>query len=295
MSSRGGLVVAGGDEMHVLRPGAERMASRPPPLDIGPIRVVAAEPRAPFRHAVASEELVAIFYRNEQGDQIMRLRSTPPGPSATHLAWGHAGGESTLYIRWSDGAVVRVKQDLSGIDTPDLAPMDAIAADATGNLALLSLASSAAVAYVTTDGELLASRPLPEGIARAGHVHLAIADTAVAFAVADGGVFVSRGEEAPFARCEPLASAGPVEFEGASGDAPLFGALNRAGVATILRVDSEGAAFRIADFESDAAGAPTIAGLAWDGSRHILWGASPQMGLVTCTAPDAKHGKTHLS
>jgi hypothetical protein len=298
VSSRGGLVVAGGDELHVLRPGAERMASRPPPLDIGPIRVAAAEPRAPWRYAVASAEMVAIFYRNEQGDQIMRLRCAPPRPAATHLAWGRVGGASTLYIRWDDGAVVRVKQDLSGIDAPDLPPMDAIAADAAGILALISLEASTALAYVMRDGEHLASRPLPEGMLRTPslRVHLAVADAAVAFAVGDGGAFVSREHEAPFVRCEPLAKAGPVEFEGATSDAPLFGATSGAGVASIIRVDREGTAVRVADFESDAAGAPTLAALAWDGSRHILWGASPQMGLVTCTAPDAKHGKkTHLS
>src|SRR5262249_9019615 len=110
VSCRGGLVVAGGDELHLLRPGEQRMASRAPPLDIGPIRAAAAEPRAPFRYAVASADLVAVFYRTPEGDQIMRLRSTPPGPVATHLAWGREGTESALYIRWDDGSVVRMKQ-----------------------------------------------------------------------------------------------------------------------------------------------------------------------------------------
>ena len=31
-----------------------------------------------------------------------------------------------------------------------------------------------------------------------------------------------------------------------------------------------------------------ISGLAWDASRQMIWGASPQMGLVTCTAPGGK-------
>src|SRR5262245_2885612 len=77
LSARGGLVVAGGAELHLLRPGDQRMASRAPPLDIGPIRVAAAEPRSPWRYAVASQEMVAVFYRTQQGEQIMRLRGTP--------------------------------------------------------------------------------------------------------------------------------------------------------------------------------------------------------------------------
>jgi hypothetical protein len=268
------------------------MASRVPPLDIGPIRVVAAEPRSPWRYAVASQEMVAVFYRTQQGDQIMRLRGTPPGPAATHLAWGRAAGASTLYIRWDDGAVVRVREDMSGVDTPDLPPMAAIASDNAGVLAMISFDGPARSAYTTQDGENLELRPLPEGFAvRPGaRVHLAVADTAVAFAVEDGGAFLSRASEEPFVPCEPLAGAGPLELEGASSDAALFGAVHGA-VASIIRVDREGHAVRIADFGSDDGVVPEISALAWDGSRHMLWGASPQMGLVTCTAPGAKHGK----
>jgi hypothetical protein len=294
VSCHGGLIVAGGDELHLLRPGAQSMASRPPPRDVGPIRVAAAEPRAPFRYAVASEDHVTVFFRSDQGDQIAGLCCacpTLPAPPATHLGWGRAGGESALYIRWGDGSVVRMKQDMSGVDTTDLPPMDALAVDDAGTLAMISTAAPAPTAYLTRDGENLDLRPLPEGWSRARDPHgkLAVAGTAVAFA-AGGAVFLSRATGAPFVQVELLEGATAIALEGPASDAALFGATRRAGLTSILRVDAAGDALRVADFGSDA-GPPELTGLAWDASRQILWAASPQMGLVTCTAPGAKHGK----
>lgn len=303
VSCRGGLVVAGGEELHLVRPGAQRMASRAPPLDIGPIRVAAAEPRAPWRYAVASADLVAVFFRTGEGDQVMRLRCTPPGPSATHLAWGKAGTESALYILWDDGGVVRMKEDMSGVDTTDLPPMDAIAADDAGVLAMLSFAAPTPSAYLTDDGETMDLREIdaiavpPPGSRGPGHrsaVHLAVSGGAVAFAVAHGGAYVSRAPDTPFVRCEPLAAAGPLDFEGPSPDAALLGASHHAAFTSIVRVEPGGEAVRIADFGTDAGPPPTITALAWDASRQMVWGASPQMGLVTCTAPEAKGGKKTL-
>jgi hypothetical protein len=296
VSSRGGLVVAGGDELHLVRPGAQNMSSRAPPLDIGPVLVAAAEPRAPWRYAVASQALVAVFFKTPQGDLIVRLRSTPAGPSATHLAWGRAGGESALYIRWDDGEIVRMKQDMSGVDTTDLPPVDAIASDAEGVLAMISFAAPEPRAYVTPDGETLAWRALPAGrrVEPSQRVHLAVADMALAFAIGNGGAFVSRADDAPFEPAELLATAGPLEFEGASPDAALFGALQLGTTATIARVDGEAGAIRIADFGSDGGVTPELTSLSWDASRQMLWGASPQMGLVTCVAPSAKGAKKQL-
>jgi hypothetical protein len=293
VSCRGGLVVAGGAELHLLRPGAQNMASRPPPLDIGPILVAAAEPRAPFRYAVASEELVAVFYRTKAGDQLMRLRCPQSGASATHLAWGRAEGSITLYIRWDDGAVVRLQQDMAGLETLELPPMDAIAADHEGVLAMASFAPPAPRAYVALNDEAFEFRPLPSDYSfePSQRLYLAVADRAVAFAVEGGGAFVSRASGAPFVRSEPLATAGPLAFEGVSSDAALFGATHLEGVASIIRVDREGAAVRIADFGSDDGPPPRLADLSWDASRDMVWGASPEMGLVTCTAPSAKRGK----
>jgi hypothetical protein len=291
VSCRGGLVVAGGAELHLLRPGAQNMASRAPPLDIGPLLVAAAEPRAPWRYAVASKEMVAVFFRTDQGDQVVRLRCTQPGPSATHMAWGRDGEASALYVRWGDGAVVRMKQDMSGVDTTDLPPMDALAADNAGVLAMVSFAQPTPLAYVTGDGENLDLRPVDLPADPSQHVYLAVAEAAVAVAVGQGGAFVSRAVDEPFVLCDPLATAGPIEFEGASSDAALFGATHQGGVGSILRVDRQGVAVRIADFGSDGGISPELTSLGWDASREMVWGASPQMGLVTCTAPSAKRGK----
>lgn len=293
VSARGGLVIAGGQEMHLLRPGAQNMASRAPPLDIGPIFVAAAEQRAPHRYAVASEELVAVFYRTKDGDQIMRMRCPPSGPTATHLAWSNAEGASTLYIRWDDGVVARLNQDMSGAETIELPPIDAIAADHAGVLAMASFSEPTPRVYVGSDGEHFAFRPLPEdfSVEPHQHVYLAVADMAVAFTIEDGGAFLSRSPDDEFMMVEQLATAGPIEFEGTSTDAALIGAILSSGIASIIRVDREGAAVRIADFGSDGGPPPEIIELAWDASRHMVWGASPQMGLVTCTAPSAKRGK----
>jgi len=299
VSSRGGLVVAGGAELHLLRPAEQRMASRSPPLDLGVIHAAAAEPRAPWRYAVASADMVAVFFRTPEGDQILRLRCAPPGPAATHLAWGHdEAGASALYIRWEDGAVVRMKQDMTGVDTTDLPPMDAIAADNAGVLAMLSLAGPTPLAYVTRDGENLEYRsvalgtaPLPPG---PRHAYLAVADTAVAVALDHGGVYLSRVPDAEFVLCEPLALAGPIDFDGTRSDAGLFGAAHFAAYTSIVHVAADGEAVRIADFGTENGPAPRITGLGWDASRDMLWGASPQMGLVTCTAPGARRGKKAL-
>jgi hypothetical protein len=293
VSARGGLVVAGGDELHLVRPGALNMSSRTPPLDIGHVSVAAAEPCAPWRYAVASSELVAVFFKGAQGDQVVRLRSGSPGPSATHLAWARADGASALYIRWSDGEIVRMKQDMSGVDTTDLPPMDAIAGDAEGGLGMISLAGPDPRAFVTRDGETLAWRPLPSAVVAAEHVHVAVADMAVAFALKGYGAFVSRADDAPFVAIPSLA-AGPLEFEGTTSDAPVFGVVHLAGTATIVRVDLDGDAIRIADFGSDGGVAPAITALSWDAPRRTLWGASPQMGLVTCVAPSAKGAKKRV-
>jgi hypothetical protein len=292
VSSRGGLVVAGGEELHLLRAGTQSMASRAPPLELVPLFAAAAEPRAPWRYAIASKELVAVVFRTKEGgDQIVRLRCKTPGRSATHLAWGRAGTESSLYIRWDDGEVVRMRQDMSGVEAPELPPMDAIAADDAGVLALASFDASAPRAYVTRDGENVELRAIDPPARPSRRVHLAVAGDAVAYALETGGVFVSREAEAPFVPCEPLATAGPIDFEGISSDAALFGATRHAGVVSITRVDRDGVAVRIADFGSDREVVPELTAISWDASREMVWGASPRMGLVTCTAPGAKHGR----
>jgi hypothetical protein len=295
VSARGGLVMAGGDELYMVRPGAQGMASRARPQDMGQVVAVASEPRAPFRYAFATAEMVVLFMKSEQGEQTVRLRPMLSGASPTHIAWGPAEGANALWIRWSDGAVVRTNRDMSSVDVLDVQPMDALAADGNGVIAMVSFAEPEPRAYTSKDGESFQFRPLGVELKPADHVFMAVADEAVAYAIKGVGAFMSRAVEVPFTRSEPLGAAGPVEFQGESSDAALLGASRYARYASIVRVDREGAALRIADFGSDDAPAPEITCLSWDASRRVVWGASPQMGIVRCTEPSAKHGKIALS
>lgn len=293
VSAGGGMVIAGGDQMYLLRPGAQALATRPPPLDIGPVFVAAAEPRAPWRFAVASEDMVAVFFKSAQGEQILRLRPGEPGIMATHLAWALSGRVFTLYVRWDDGSIMRLHPDMSGGDPLDLPSIDAIAADQAGVLALTSFDPDEPRVFVTNDGETLLGREVSPEIALSAdpRVHLAVADQSVAFSVGAGGAFLSRGQEAPFVACPPLAGAGPLAFEGTARDAALFGAVQGPAFASLIRADAAGAGTVIAELGNDAGESPELAALSWDSSRRMLWVASPEVGIFRCTAPSAKGKK----
>ncbi len=56
----GGLVVAAGAALHMLRPGSQRLRSRALPPDLEVI-AVAAEPWSPYRLAIASPAAVGIY------------------------------------------------------------------------------------------------------------------------------------------------------------------------------------------------------------------------------------------
>jgi hypothetical protein len=285
-------MIAGGDQLFMLRPGAQTMAFRDPPLDIGRILVAAAEARPPWRYAVASEELVALFFKGPKEDGLVRLRPEEPGIAPTHIAWARGEGNAgVLYVRWEDGAVVRTKPDMTGVDVLELPPIDALASDGNGNLALACFADDRCRVYLARDAAHLDFNEFDFPADPDGQMRLAVADKAVALAVDDGGVFVSRAAGAPFLPCEPLAKAGAFEFEGATSDSALFGAIQTATMGSIIRVDREGTAIRIAEFDSEGGPVPEITALSWDASRHKLWGASPEMGLIECTAPSAKRGK----
>ncbi len=287
--ARGGLVAAGGTELYLLRPGAEHVLTRPPPLDIGQVNVTAVEPRGSRRYAFATDDMIAVFFKNNQGDQILRLRPSEPGRLVTHLAWGGAKGQSALYIRWDDSGVTRLRPDMSDMDDLEVPPMDAVASDETGNVAMVSLDGDPRV-YVTQDGEKLHARALGYAFEEYEHVYLAVAGMAVAVAVDNEGAFLSRKQDEPLTPCEALAGVGPVEFEGTSSDSALFGAALEPTMSAIIRVDREGAAMRVAEIGNDDGVPPQITSLAWDASRRKLWGAAP-VGLITSTPPGAKRGK----
>jgi hypothetical protein len=288
VSARGGLVLAGGDALYMARPGAVGLQTRPLPDDVGPVVAVAAEPRPPFRLAIATEELVVLFVRGAGGDQLVRLRG-PDRP--THLAWARVADVFSLYICWGDGAVVRSRRDMTGVEVIEVPPVQALAADNAGTLALLSAGGPDACVYVSRDGATFDVRALDIEEEPDRHVHLAVAGGAVAYSLAGDRVAVSRAKDKPFEPCAALAEAGAIDFQGPGEDAPLLGVRKEAGYVSIVRVDGAGAAMRVADFGSDDAPAPDITDIAWDASRRLVWGASPQMGLVRCTEPGAKKGK----
>jgi len=208
----------------------------------------------------------------------------------THLAWGGTKGPCSLYIRRDDGSIGRMKPDLSDVEDLDLPPMSAVASDDTGVIAMLSFEPEPR-AYVTEDGTAMRMRPIDYEADDSQHVYLAVAGAAVAFSVDHEGALVSRGHEEPFVPCEALAGAGPVEFEGTSSDAALFGGILHPSMSSIVRVDRAGAAMRIAEMGSEEGTPPMLSALAWDASRHKLWAAAGVPGLLSSTAPSAKHGK----
>jgi hypothetical protein len=279
VSARGGLVIAGGEELYLLRPGAERLMNRLPPPDVGAVHVVAAEPRGQRRSAVASAEMIAFFFRTGDDEHVLRLRPPPPFPTATHLVWGGTSGASSLYIRWDDGSVARLSPDLSDIETLDIPSIEALAVDEAGIVAMISMDPEPLVFVSRGEDELL-SRPFVADAPEAGGtLHLAVAGRAAAVSLPDGRVLVSRRHDEPFAPCEALAGATALAFEGTGADAALFGAVSAEEIGWIGRVDVEGASTRIAELPVIAGAVAEIVSLAWDASRKTLWGASPQAGL----------------
>ena len=299
IEARRGLVVAGGADQYVLKPGDENWKVRPPPEDIGPMHAVAVEPRGARRYAVASDAMFALFLRNKQGDQILRLKPQTPGARVTHLAWGGVKGPCALYALHDDATLMRMSPDLSDLDELDVEEMTAIAADEGGVVAMVALHGDQPRVYVTQDGSAMRVRAITEEIEAGASLELAVADAAVALVVDGARVFLSRGFADPFQRIDALASpadrgwkTGPVAFQGSSSDAALLCARCENDVTRIIRVDASGAAMSIVEMgATDALDPPEIASLSWDVSRQTLWGASPHAGIFKSVAPGAKGKK----
>jgi hypothetical protein len=292
VSARGGLVVAGGHDFYLLRPGEHGIKTRPALDEFGLVEVAAAEPRAPWRYAVATSEMIIVFFRRGGEDQILRLKPKEEMPAVTHLAWGGARGPCSLYIRREDGSIARMNPELDDLDDLDVPPMHAVASDGNGVVAMVAFEPEPR-AYVTRDGRELAFRPIAYEYEAelTERVHLAVASDAVAFAFENEGAYLSRAKDAPFEEIEALAGAGPLEFEGADADAALFGGILEVGMSAIVRVDKAGAAVRIAEMGSDGGTAPIVDALAWDASRSKLWAAAGNAGIITSTSPSAKNRK----
>jgi hypothetical protein len=76
--------------------------------------------------------------------------------------------------------------------------------------------------------------------------------------------------------------------QGCVGGAAVFGVTHEKGRSGILRIDAQGNAMRIGEIEGAEDPGPRIWGFAWDASRHTLWSAAGDAGLVHSTAPGAK-------
>lgn len=291
VSGAGGLVLAGGAAMLMLRPGAKIWKQRPLLENMGPVLATAAEPKPPWRFAVASHGGITMFGLPK--DQILTLTAVSPDVEVTHMAWGAFGKERVLYLRWTGGLVGRVRLDEGRIEHLSTMPMDAIASDPNGVLAMVAVHGEAgdAHALMTRDGIRFEERPVavtPASDAPEARVHLAVADAAIAYSVDGCGTHVSRGVDDDFVACEGLPHGSPLAFQGSTADAALFGVNWTTIACAIDRVDNKGAARRIVEIGCDDARAPTITALQWDSTRHTLWVASPEAGLMKSEEPKGK-------
>jgi hypothetical protein len=292
---RQGRVVAGGEELYMLRPGEQTLKSRPLPKETVAAHALAIEPRAPGRVAFA-DELGGVHVLGKDG-VVGHLRRAAPDAAmcATHLAWGST--PNALYVRWDDGELARFRgPDLRDSEEfENIGDVSAVAADERGVVALLLMdADPTPVAGILRPGDDFDYRVLPVESPVGGGEGIAVAGNSIAVTLPDVGVFVSRSPTAELTPCEPLATAGPIAFEGSASDAALYGAVAVGSTLSLVRVDASGAAVSVVDLVSEGEGVHEAAiaqGLAWDGTRRTLWVASTTVGLVRCDAPRTK-GKT---
>jgi hypothetical protein len=293
VSGPGGLVLGGGEHLYMLRPGAQRWMRREPMTELGRVLAVAAEPRHPWRYAVSSEKGLTVY--GLPNDQKLTLTAPDDDPPATHLGWGTFEEQSVLYLRWADGTAGRLRLDLGQVESLELLPMDALATDASGSVAVVSLQGDTPHALFTQDGIRFEERPAvraPQNLA--GPVHLAVAGAAVAYAIEGWGTYVSRGLDDDFLPVEALAPGGALAFQGTDPASPLFGAVWTQAHGAILRVDAGGDVQRIGETSGTGVAAPRITSLAWDGSRSVLWSSSPDAGILRNEEPTAKGEKKRV-
>lgn len=291
VSAARGLVVAGGDGIHMLRPGAVRPGWHPLPREAA-ARLVAVEPWAPYRYAYASKGRLYVFSGGSPDVELFDARFSGPEAEPTHMAWTRVGGVSTLYLRARSGLLIRFQPERATFEDIDAPPMAAIASDAAGTLATLCLVEGEEAAWVSNETGF-ETRPLTmipvEDPDEPMHVHLAVSGRAVAYSTPATGTSVSWAEDADFELCEGLMW-GPIAFHG---DDALFCAYSVEEKGAIDRLTRQGIATRITEIAGEWAPGfeLTITALAWDASRRTLWGASPQVGWIMAKEPVAKGKK----
>ncbi len=286
VAAAGGTVLAGGERIYLLRPGATRFATREIPDGIGDAIAVGVDPRCRKRMAVACAFGLVIF----EGDALAVARSRDTATEFVELAWGRAAGKrgSDLYLLRNDETVLRFSPGSRGFDELELPPVRALASDEKGELTYACFDeddwSLDVHVHTTTGLEVTHTLDAPPDMAG---VYLARLGDALAVGVEHDRVWLTRRVTEPKLSCVETLSGGPVAFEGPEGAGALFGLSIEETMTGLVRVDKDGAATRIAEF----GGPPTIKEtggvhqLVWDATRRTLWAAAGSAGVLSSTAP----------
>jgi hypothetical protein len=190
--------------------------------------------------------------------------------------------------------------DESGVEVLEIEPLHAIASDEHGGVAMVSLSGRRPRVLLASNDLHWKARVIEADLGPSASVQLAVAGTAVAIAVDETYVLLSRSPDEPFVRVPALDlgdvdhgwRVGPVAFQGDSSDAALLCARSEDDLSRIVRVDAEGAAMSIVELAgTESRDAPDIVSLSWDASRQLLWGATSDAGILRLSPPEAKGRK----
>jgi hypothetical protein len=270
----------------MLRAGEEHLAIRALPGGVGPICSLSVEPRRRPRLAVGTARAIAVL----DGDAVGTRRLDPSASPIEDLAWGpRPGGGWSLYELSAEGGLERTRPETGGVEEIPIPYPIALASGDDGLLAVASIDPEAPAVWTTRDGETWSYRLLPELDGMGVH-GFAVAGETAAISLLSGGVFVSRGLDAPFARCAALDRGTRLAFEGDGPAAPLLAAVHPELAEDIVRVEADGTAARVVSIETPAgAPEPFVSALAWDASRSVLWVSIEGIGLLR-TAPKRARG-----
>jgi hypothetical protein len=281
---QGVMLLASDADLVQVRAGNEHPTKRPMLGGIAPVRAVSVERRRKPRLAVGGPRSVAVL----DGQRVATLRMKAPRSPVEHIAWGpHPNAGSAVYLLTKEGGLDRALPDTGDLEEVPLGALVAMAAGDDGSIAVASIDPDAPAVWTTSDGAQWQYRILEE-LDGVGGWHLAVSGGAVALSIAWRGVWISRGLNDPFVKCEALGEGGAIVFAGDKADAPLVCAVHEDLTATIVRVDAGGAAARIAAVDAAPGGEePQVDSLAWDASRGVLWALTSKGGLLRVERPRA--------
>jgi hypothetical protein len=302
VSAAGGLMIAAGASLHMLRPGSNRLRSRELPPDLE-ILAIAAEPWSPYRLAISSPKSVGIYTGHRPHEPVFTIDLAGEERSVTHLAWSRHDGKTVLYLRQRKGEVLQINLDDTTTGTLTGPVVEAIAGDAKGVLAMINLSpvepANVGDAWILPVGaKEWTMRWVDCGSGDDGTtwtVHLAVCGAAMAYSIVPAdpieycaSALVSWEEEKDEHHSFDMAPGvfqGPIAFQN---ERVIFGAYNVEGQVNVLRWVRNGSFTRIARFGLDdewKGTEATVTGIAWDEERRALWAASPELGLIKLTEP----------